>query len=71
MLLRSRVKGTIDHVADSVLLGRNSNGDPDRYQANSIHDSSNNLGGGSLSHISDVAQNAANFKTSFSLIIIY
>ena len=41
MLLQSSVKGTIGHVADSVLLGRDSNRDPDRYRANSIHDSNN------------------------------
>ena len=61
MLLRSSVKGTIGHVTDSVLLGRDSNRDPDRYRANSIHDSNNNnsynvdgfsnLGDGSLSHM--------------------
>ena len=62
MLLRSSVKGTIGHVADSVLLGRDSNGDPDRCRANSIHESNNdssnnnvdgfnNLGDDSLSHI--------------------
>ena len=38
MLLRSSVSGTIVHVADSVLLARDSN----RYEANSIHDSNNN-----------------------------
>ena len=42
MLLRSSVKGTIGHVSDSVLLGRDSNRDLDRYRANSIHDSNNN-----------------------------
>ena len=41
MLLRSSVKGTIGHVADIVLLGRDSNRDPDRYRENSIHDSNN------------------------------
>ena len=61
MLLRSSVKGTRGHVTDSVLLGRDSNRDPDRYWANSIQDSNNNsynnvngfnnLGDGSLSHI--------------------
>ena len=62
MLFRSSVKGTIGHVADSVLLGRDLNRDPDRYWANSIHgsnnnssnnnaDSFNNLGEDSLSHI--------------------
>ena len=62
MLLRSRVKGNISHVADSVLLRRDSNRDPDRYQANSIHNKNNNtsndnvddltnLSDGSLYHI--------------------
>ena len=62
MLLRSSVKGNIGHVVDSVLLGRDSNRDPDRFRTNSIYDSNNNnsnnnvdsfnnLGDGSLSHI--------------------
>ena len=57
MLLRSSVKGAIGRVADSVLLGRDSNRDPDRYPSNSIHDSNNkvddftNLGDGSLYQI--------------------
>ena len=62
MLLRSSVKGTIGHFADSVLHGRDLNRDPNRYQANLIHDSNNdnsnnnihgfnNLGDGSLPHI--------------------
>ena len=42
MFLRSSVKWTIGHVADSVLLGRDPNQDPDRYRANSIHDRNNN-----------------------------
>ena len=42
MLLRSSVKGTISHVTDSILLNRDSNQDPDRYRANSIHDSNKN-----------------------------
>ena len=61
MLFRSIAKGTRGHVADSVLLGRDLNWDPDHYQANSIHDSKNdnsdsnvdgfnNLGDSSLSH---------------------
>ena len=41
-MLRSSVKETIGHVADGVLLGRDSNRDPGRYRANSIHDSNNN-----------------------------
>ena len=82
MLFQSSEKGTIGHVADSVLLNRDSTRDPDRYRANSIHDSNNNnsnnnvdgfinLGDGSLPHFSDVAQNAANVKTNLSLLIIY
>ena len=62
MLLRSSLKGTIGHVADSVLLGRDSNRDPDRYWVISIHCSNNdnsynnvdgfkNLGNGSISHV--------------------
>ena len=76
MLLRSSVKGTIGHVADSVLLGRDSNRDPDRYRANSIHDSSNNnsnnnadgfnnLGEGSLSHIFRCGSKCCQFQTKF------
>ena len=42
MLLRCSVKGTIGHVADSALLGRDPNWDPDRYRANLIHDRNNN-----------------------------
>ena len=62
MILQSKVKGTIGHVMKSVLLGRNSIRDSDRYRVNLIHisknDNSNNnvhdpsdLGDGSLSHI--------------------
>ena len=61
ILIRSSVKGTIGYVAGSVLLVRDSNRDPDRYQTNSIHHSNNNnsnnnvddldnLGDGSLYH---------------------
>ena len=82
MLLRSSVKGTIGNVADSVLLGGDSNQDPDRYLVNLIHDRKNNnsnnkvndftnLGAGSLYHYLDMAQNAANFKLNLSLLIIY
>ena len=80
MLLRSSVKGTISHVADSVLFGRDSNRDPDSYRANSIHDRNNNsnnnvdgfnnLGDGLYLIFSDLAQKAANFKTNLSLLII-
>ena len=62
MLLRSSVKATIAHVAESVLLGSDWNRDRYRYRSNSIHDGNNNnsydnvdgfnnLGDGSLSHI--------------------
>ena len=72
MLLRSSVKGTIGHVADSVLLARNSN----RYRANSIHDSHNNnsnnnldafdnLGDGSLSHIFRCDSKRCQFQNKF------
>ena len=82
MLVRSSIKGIIGYVADSVLLGRDSNRDPDRYRANSIDDSNdnnyynnvdgfNNLGMALYLIFSDVAQNAANFKTNLSLLIIY
>ena len=76
MLLRSSVKGTIGHVADSVLLGRDSNRDPDRYQANSIHysnnnnsynnvDGFNNLGDGYLSHIFRCGSKRCQFQKKF------
>ena len=76
MLLRSSVKGTICHVADSALLGRDSNWDPDRYRANSIHDSNNNnsfnnvddfnsLGDGSLSHIFRCSSKRCLFQNKF------
>ena len=82
MLLRSSVKETISHVADSVLLGRDSKRDPDRYLANLIHDSDDNnsnnnvddltnLGDVSLYLFLDVVQNAAKFKTNSFLLIIY
>ena len=75
MLFRSSVKGTIGHVADSVLLGRDLNRDPDRYWANSIHGSNNNSSNNNADSFnnlgSDVAQNGANFKTNSSLLIIY
>ena len=41
MLLQSSVKGAIGHVADTVLLGRDSNRDRDCYLANLIHDNNN------------------------------
>ena len=82
MLLRSSVKGTIGHVADIVLLNRDSNRDPDRYRENSIHDSNNdnsnnnvggfnNLGDGSLSRIFRYGSKRCQFKNKFALLIIY
>ena len=76
MLLRSSVKGTIGHVADKVLLGRDLNRDPDRYWTNSIHDSNNNnsnnnagsfniLGDGSLSHIFRCDSKRCQFQNKF------
>ena len=76
MLLRSSAKGTIGHVADSVLLCRDSNRDPDLYQANSIHDSNNdksynnvdgfnNLGDGSLSQIFRCGSKRCQFQNKF------
>ena len=76
MLLRSGVKGSIGHVADSVLLGRDSNRDPHRYWVNSIHDSNhnnsnnnvggfNNLGDGSLSHIFRCGSKRFQFQNKF------
>ena len=74
MLLRSSVKGTIGHVADSVLLDRDSNWDPDRYWANSIQDRNNNtsdvdgynnLGDGSLSHIFRCGSKRCQFQNKF------
>ena len=79
MLLRSSVKGTIGHVADSVLLGRDSNSDPDCYRSNSIHDSNNNnsynnvdsfnnFGDGSLSHIFRCGSKHCQFQNKFVLV---
>ena len=66
----------VGHAVDSVLLGRDSNRDPDRYRANSIHDSSNNnsnnnadgfndLGEGSLSHIFRCGSKRFQFQNKF------
>ena len=41
MILRNTVKDTICHVADSTLLGSNSNRDPDHYWANLAHITNN------------------------------
>ena len=76
MLLLSSVKGTAGHVADSVLLGRDSDRDPDRYRVNLIHDSNdnnsnsnvdgfNNLGNGSLSHIFRYGSKRCQFQNKF------
>ena len=76
MLLRSSVKGTIGHVVDSVLLGRDSNRDPDHYRENSIHDSNNDnsdnnvdgfnsLGDGSSSHIFRCGSKRCQFQNKF------
>ena len=76
MLLRSSVKGTIGHVADSIMLGRDLNRDPDRYRVNSIRDSSNNnsnsnvndltnLGDGSLCHIFKCGSKRCQFQNKF------
>ena len=76
MLLRRSVKGTIGHVADSVLLSRDSNQDPDHYRANLIHDSNNNnsynnvdgfknLGDGPLSHIFKCGSKRCQFQKKF------
>ena len=40
MIFRSSIKGTIGHATESDLPGRDSNRDPDCYQANSV-DASN------------------------------
>ena len=69
---------SIGHVADSALLGRDSNGDPDRYRANSIHDSNNNfnnnidgfnnLGDGSLYHISKCGSKRCQFQIKKKIV---
>ena len=82
MLLRSSVKGTIDRVADIVLLVRDSNQDLGCYQANLIYGSNNdnsnnnvdgfnNLGDGSLSHIFRCGSKHCHFQNKFLLLIIY
>ena len=76
MLLQSSAKEAIAHVADSVLLGRDSNWDPDRYRADSIDDSNNNnsnnnvdgfnnLGYGSLYHIFRCGSKRCQFQNKF------
>ena len=62
-------------MSHSVLLGRNSNWDPDRCWVNSIHDSSNNnsnnvddltnLGNGSLYHIFRCGSKRCQFQNKF------
>ena len=75
-LLGNSVKETIAHVADSILLGRGSNRDPDHYRANSIYDSSNNnsnnnvdgfnnLGDGSLPHVFRCGSKRCQFCNKF------
>lgn len=81
MIFRSSIKRTVDHVAESVFLGRGLNRNPDHHWVNSIHVSNNdklnkekdptNLGDCSLSFFLDVVQDAANFKTNLLLLIIY
>ena len=79
MSLRSSVKGTIGHVADSVLLSRNSTRDPFHYRANLIYDSNNNnsynnlygfnnLGDASLSHIFRCGSKHCQFQNKFVLV---
>ena len=76
MLLQNSVKGTIGLVADSTLLGRDSNRDSGRYRVNSIHDSNNNnsnnnsdgfnnLGDGSLSLVFRCGSKRCLFQNKF------
>ena len=77
-------------MSQTVLLGRDSNRDPDCYRANSIHHSNNNnsynnvddltdLGHGSIYLYlylsiylySEMVQDADNFKTNSSLLVMY
>ena len=78
MLLQSRIKRTIDHVADSVLLGRDSNRDPNGYRT-LIHDNNNNnsndnvdgftnLSEGSLYHILRGGSKRCEFQNKFVLV---
>ena len=66
ILLRSSIKGTIGHVAGSVLLVRDSNRDPDRYQTNSIHDSNNNNSNNNVDDLDNLGDGSLyNFFTFF------
>ena len=60
MILRSSVRGTISQVADSVSLGRGSNGDPDRYRANSIYNIDNNNNNRDLNNNNNIIHNSNN-----------
>ena len=51
MLLLSSVKGTIGHLADGVLLGRDSIYDSNNNNSNNNAGGFNNASEGSLSHI--------------------
>ena len=81
MILQSSVKETISYVTESVLLGMDSNGDPDRYRANLIHirnddNSKNNiydptdLGDGCLCHIFRCVSRRYQFQNNASLLIM-
>ena len=76
MLLESSIKGSIGHVTDNVLLGRDSNQNSDCYRANSIHDCNNNnsnnnvdnltnLVDGSLYHIFKCGSRCCQFQSKF------
>ena len=82
MLLASRVRGIIGHVADSVLFDRDSNWDPDRYRVNWINDSNDsnsnnnvddltNLVDSSLNDIFRCGSKRCQFQNKFTLLIIY
>ena len=79
MRLRSSVRGAIRQVVDSVSLGRGSNRDPDRYQANSIILFTsvlsniyvdNNLGDGSISRMFKCGSKRCQFQNKFSPKIV-
>ena len=55
---RSSVKGTIGHIADSVLLGRDSNRDPDCYQVNWIHDSNINNSNNNVDNLTNLSDSS-------------
>ena len=73
------VEGTIDHVVDSVLLGRDSNRGPDRYRENLIYNGNNTnfngnidnltkLGDGCLYHIFICCSKRYQFQNKFILV---